>query len=69
MTKEMIKEKVLDIFEMSESELMAFGTEVSMSELDEKGKGLLHRAIEDRILQLDNNTSNNGCYVVNSDFK
>ena len=52
MTKEMIKARVLDIYNMDEDELNEFGTKVSISDVDDKSKMFLYRAIEDRILQL-----------------
>ena len=69
MTKEMVKARVLDIYDMDEDELNEFGTKVSMSDVDDKSKMYLYRAIEDRILQLREKREMKGACVVMSEIK
>jgi len=68
MTKELLKAKVMDIQKMSASELHNFGTEVSVSLLDNRSKEYMYRAIEIRTLELQS-FNEFGCLVDEGDLK
>ena len=69
MTKELLKAKAADIFEMNETELIEFGEEVSRSFLDDKSKMYLYRVIEDRQLQIRTADEMENACVVCSEIK
>ena len=69
MTKELLKAKAADIFEMNETELIEFGEIVSMSHIDDKSKMFLYRAIEYRQLQLRTEEEMHHASVVCSEIK
>lgn len=58
MTKEMIKTKIEDVSEMDLHELEEFGRTVSMSDVNDKAKYFLYKAIDIRKDELSTPASN-----------
>lgn len=65
LTKQQVLARIVDVAGMSENELHDFGVKVSMSDVDDKAKFFLYRAIDMRKEQL---AGGIGIDVVNGDI-
>jgi len=68
MTEQELRAKALQVYDMSEIELLEFGNEVSTSLLDGKSKIHLYEAIETRQMKLDEARYLEDANVVSSDI-
>jgi len=68
MTEQKLRAKALQVYDMSEIELLEFGNEVSTSLLDGKSKMYLYEAIETRQSKLDEARYLEDANVVSSDI-
>ncbi len=65
LTKQQVLARIVDVADMNEIELHDFGVKVSMSDVDDKAKFFLYRAIDMRKEQL---AGGIGIEVVNGDI-
>lgn len=69
MTKQMIKAKISDIFEMGEMELVEFNQELNMSLTDDKSKMYIQIAIDDRLSTIKLARETGGAFCVEAELK